>query len=807
MADDHLLKKGDPGGIPKLPWGKIAFWGGVCMALVVAVVGLFLIRMEDRLQQRMARLTREMAWAEDITNIIVDLGKPGNDLLENYDIEKEQHNLRRYREAFAAQWPGFRQTISRHQALEEDLGRLEALLSRLKTETDAVFSALVAREANIREARGAAASDFERQAAAAMARMDRQYGLSLKTVMRMRRYFLSEQSEVSDSMQSSFYTICFLTLIEFFSFAIGLYLLMRLGKEHERALVLQKYIANVVSNIPSGIVVLSDERLVLSANRSFRKMFWKSQDMLKGKRLGEVFPMLDLNGRAKEVLLTKKASKDILLNISSGGKQREKEEISGRYFHLSLVPLEGEHVPNQGRLLLVARDVTSMKKAELQTRLILTNTQDGVVIFGEKGEIQWVNPAAERMFGRKKAKLLKEPFSSLMPESQGLLHCKIIDGFIHANTPKAFGKRYLNEGLRSNGSPFPMEIVISGFKAEGRWTFTAFLRDKTEEVMAEAELEALYAENKAAYEKLKAKQQQLVQSEKMASIGQLAAGVAHEINNPVGFVKSNLGRMKEYSAALSKLLERYGGFLNGIEQKEKEAIAAEAAQIVAMAEEMQSDFIVEDLPVLLDESIDGIDRVREIVKNLKEFSHVDRGGKRPFNLNDGLESTLKIAWNELKYDSEVLKEYGEIPDVFCRPQQINQVFMNLLVNAAHAIKEKAKASAESSDKAYRAEKGKIVIRTYSEAGFVVAEIEDSGTGIPEDKIEKIFDPFFTTKPVGKGTGLGLSISYGIIKKHGGQIEVQSEVGVGTRFKVLLPEEAPAAAPGVEGPPALSEQEA
>jgi len=205
---------------------------------------------------------------------------------------------------------------------------------------------------------------------------------------------------------------------------------------------------------------------------------------------------------------------------------------------------------------------------------------------------------------------------------------------------------------------------------------------------------------------------------------------------------------------------------------------------------MQADFIVEDLPVLLDESIDGIDRVREIVKNLKEFSHVDRGAQRPFNLKDGLESTLKIAWNELKYDAEVTKDYGDVPEVSCRPQQINQVFMNLLVNASHAIKEKAKALAESSDKEYRAEKGKIVIRTYSESGFVVAEIKDSGAGIPEDKIEKIFDPFFTTKPVGKGTGLGLSISYGIIKKHGGRIEVESEVGVGTTFKVFLPETAP-----------------
>jgi len=267
--------------------------------------------------------------------------------------------------------------------------------------------------------------------------------------------------------------------------------------------------------------------------------------------------------------------------------------------------------------------------------------------------------------------------------------------------------------------------------------------------------------------KLKHAQDQLMQSEKLASIGQLAAGVAHEINNPVGYVFSNFGTLEKYLADLFRVLEAY-------EQAEGElAGSAAGARLAALRAEIELDYLKQDVPALMNESREGIKRVRKIVQDLKEFSHVDTKQDWEWtNLHLGIDSTLNIVNNEIKYKAEVVKHYGELPEVQCLPSEINQVFMNLLVNAAHAV-----------DK----ERGTITVRTGTQGSEQVwVEIEDDGCGIPKENLSRIFDPFFTTKPVGKGTGLGLSLSYGIVQKHGGRLEVDSEPGRGTRFRVTLP---------------------
>ncbi|MDR3480102.1 MAG: ATP-binding protein [Burkholderiaceae bacterium] len=256
---------------------------------------------------------------------------------------------------------------------------------------------------------------------------------------------------------------------------------------------------------------------------------------------------------------------------------------------------------------------------------------------------------------------------------------------------------------------------------------------------------------------------QLLQAEKMASLGQLAAGVAHEINNPVGFVNSNLGTLQQYSDDMLRLLAAY--------ERWEKTLAKDAQQEMArLKAEIDVDFLREDIGNLLSESLDGMQRVRRIVQDLKDFSHVDEVGRQWANLESGLDSTLRVIWNELKYKAEIIKEYGAISDIECLPSQLNQVFMNLLVNAAQSI--------ENS--------GRITIRTGEEGEGVWVEIEDTGHGIKPEHLSRIFDPFFTTKPIGKGTGLGLSLSYGIVQKHDGRIEVKSDVGKGTVFKVLLP---------------------
>jgi len=282
-------------------------------------------------------------------------------------------------------------------------------------------------------------------------------------------------------------------------------------------------------------------------------------------------------------------------------------------------------------------------------------------------------------------------------------------------------------------------------------------RNITERRLAEAKIQSQMLELTALNKKLNEAQGQLLQSEKMAAIGQLAAGVAHEINNPIGFVTSNFSSLKTYADQLLALVDAYE---HG------------AAERIAQAREIADlDFLRKDLPELLSESQEGLSRVAKIVQDLKNFSRVDDTGRQLADLNAAMESTLNVVWSELKYKAEVIRELGDIPKVDCIPAQINQVFTNLLVNAAQAIPVH----------------GKIFVRSRLEGDAVCFEIEDTGQGMSEDVQRRIFEPFFTTKPVGKGTGLGLSISYDIVvKKHGGRLEVSSQQGQGTCFLIALP---------------------
>ncbi|MBV7497676.1 hybrid sensor histidine kinase/response regulator [Pseudomonas sp. PDM24] len=259
---------------------------------------------------------------------------------------------------------------------------------------------------------------------------------------------------------------------------------------------------------------------------------------------------------------------------------------------------------------------------------------------------------------------------------------------------------------------------------------------------------------------------QLVQSEKLASLGQLAAGVAHEINNPIGFISSNLGALDGYFKQLQDMLDAYREAENAIGSSEV------IEQLGKLRERVELDFLREDIPLLIKESKEGIGRVGQIVKDLKDFSRVDSNQEWQWaNLQQGIESTLNIVANELKYKADVVKEFQQLPDIECLPSQINQVIMNLIVNASQAM---------------GPERGTITLRTGLEGETVSIEVADTGIGIEPDNLQKIFDPFYTTKPVGQGTGLGLSLSYGIVKKHQGDISVRSEVGVGSTFRVELP---------------------
>jgi len=301
-------------------------------------------------------------------------------------------------------------------------------------------------------------------------------------------------------------------------------------------------------------------------------------------------------------------------------------------------------------------------------------------------------------------------------------------------------------------------------------TQVALYRARRELGEREEKLRHNLTELEAAHAKLKAMSSQLLQSEKMASIGQLAAGVAHEINNPIGFVNSNLGTLKRYVDSLLHLIDEYAAL--------EAAAAPELRQRLAAAkQDMDLEFMREDIVGLIAESIEGAGRVRRIVQDLRDFSHPGEAEWQSVDLHVGLESTLNVAWNELKYKAEVVRDYGELPLVECLSSQLNQVFLNLLVNAAQAIEAR----------------GRITLRTRCEGDWVCIAVSDTGRGMTPEVRDKVFEPFFTTKPIGQGTGLGLSMAYGIVAKHGGRIDVASEPGRGSTFTVRLPVRRAAAA--------------
>lgn len=306
-------------------------------------------------------------------------------------------------------------------------------------------------------------------------------------------------------------------------------------------------------------------------------------------------------------------------------------------------------------------------------------------------------------------------------------------------------------------------------EASGRWFAVRWYNyaDKNGAVIAlhdMTEIKLVSEELAKAYDDLKTTHHRLVQQEKMASIGQLAAGVAHEINNPMGFISSNLETLGKYADRLKQFVAVQDAALQGLADKEAVAMLAEARK------RLKIDYLLGDIPALVAESNDGALRVRTIVQNLKGFSRSDLAEMEPADINECLERAINIAWNELKYKVALERDFGDLPLVKCYPQQLGQVFLNFLVNAAHAIDQH----------------GVVKVATRVNGGGVEVTISDTGCGIAEGNLVKIFEPFFTTKERGTGTGLGLAISYEIVQRHGGSIDVESEVGVGSTFRVNLP---------------------
>lgn len=388
---------------------------------------------------------------------------------------------------------------------------------------------------------------------------------------------------------------------------------------------------------------------------------------------------------------------------------------------------------------------------------------DAVILIDAKQNIARCNKVLTLLTGKPYSSMQDRNWMDVLRES----------GFTFIEKEPGNLELYHSSGRWFNYNPYslPAEDVIGPYAA------VITLNDITGSKIAEDSIKRKNAELEKAYAELKAAQSQLLQREKMASIGQLAAGVAHEINNPMGFIISNLGTLDKYVSKLGEFVKAQSEAISELTTPPFPPLprGGEGGVIVRhkleeLGKSLKIDYITEDIAALVKESLDGADRAKKIVQDLKSFSHVDEAEHKMTDINAGIESTVNIVWNELKYKVTLKKGYGDIPMIKCNPGQLNQVFMNMLLNAADAIESQ----------------GEIGIKTWDDKDNIYVSISDTGSGIPADKIGRIFEPFYTTKEVGKGTGLGLSIAYDIIKKHDGDIKVESAEGKGTTFTISIP---------------------
>ena len=417
-------------------------------------------------------------------------------------------------------------------------------------------------------------------------------------------------------------------------------------------------------------------------------------------------------------------------------------------------------------------------------RVLLKDIKDAYFEVDVSGNFIVVNSAMcnalgygpEELIGDKYRKLLDKEGAKKIQRAVERLHKKDEPvNLLDMEATKKDGTKVIYEAIISVIKE--TDGVVVGFRGVGRDVtqrrkMEAELKKNQEDLIkknkeideSRKDIQMALAKLEKAHEELKTSQLKILQQEKMASIGQLAAGVAHELNNPMSFISSNLGTLEKYTNRLIDFIKTQSEAIESVKNP------AALSMVNKKRKEVKLDHILQDAKFLLKESLDGSERVKKIVHELNSFSRMDEEEYKKADINKCIESAITIVSNELKYKSKLEKNYGSLPLTMCYPRQMNQVFVNLLINAVNSI----------------ADKGVITINTWHKDGFIWVEVSDTGVGIPRKNLIKIFEPFFTTKEVGKGTGLGLSITYEIIQRHKGDITVKSEVGQGTTFTIRIP---------------------
>ncbi len=539
--------------------------------------------------------------------------------------------------------------------------------------------------------------------------------------------------------------------------------------------------------------LLKAEEALKKSEEKFRKIFNSLLDIYYQTDMKGIIKILSpsvesITGYKPEELIGKNVSV-----VYENNKEREKffkklmEKGEVKEYELRLVKKNGEiavasinsHIIRDERGKPVGvegmiRDITNRVKREETLRILaraIENLDIALVITNKDKLIEYVNPAYEKITGYKYEEAIgKHPL--ILQEAE--LEKDEVEK-IKTTVNKGENWKAIIKIKRKDGSSYYEEVTIFPiFNRIGELThYAALKRDITEELKRKAELEKKTKSLEEAYQKLKETQTQLIQQEKLASIGTLAAGIAHELNNPIGFIASNLNTLKKYNKTMLEFMEKMESEIKNRREK-----CGEILEIIAKyKKEKHVDFMLEDVKDLVEESLEGVDRITTIVKNLRSFSRVDEMGElKEYDIREGIRSTLIIAKNNYKYFAEVKTEFDDVPLIKCYPNELNQVFLNIIVNAAQAIE---------SEK--REDKGLILIKVYEEKDYVCCSIYNDGPKIPEDIINRIFDPFFTTKEAGKGTGLGLNISYNIVvNKHKGELLVENGKEKGVKFIIKLP---------------------
>jgi PAS domain S-box-containing protein len=400
----------------------------------------------------------------------------------------------------------------------------------------------------------------------------------------------------------------------------------------------------------------------------------------------------------------------------------------------------------------------AIRQSEARLRTIIDATPLGICITNADYIFEYVNKAYADIYGYHPSEMLGKPFTMIVEQDKvdfwRDLHDKYLAGYKEIrgewNTVHKSGKKLtiLADAARIVG-------------ADGKPKKVTFVMDVTE-------LSKLREESRL-------NEMQMMQTEKMSSLGQMVAGLAHEMNTPLGFVKNNIEMLEAKNKETKELIALYEKLRSQIMYGSPNDVALLLSQIDTVSQKVKNR-VWQESDSLFRSSVEGINRIQDLILNLKNFSRLDEADFKPTDINENIESTLKIAGHLFKGGIQVIKEFSPLPPVQAFPAQMNQVFLNLITNAVHAVDERT---------------GRITIKTMHQGNSVVIKVIDNGKGIPPENLKKIFDPFFTTKPVGQGTGLGLSIAYKIIEKHGGKIEVQSQVGRGTEFTITLPVSGPA----------------